>query len=60
MRRLISLAVLSLTCYSAFARPVGCDVNVESDYDLALNERSVILTRDGRAPNAIVLRHMKS
>ena len=56
MRRLISLAVLSLACYSAFARPVGCDVNVESDYDLALNERSVILTRDGGAPKAIVLR----
>ena len=56
MRRLFALTALSLACCSAFAGSVGCDVNVESEYDLALNERSVILTRDSGVPKAIVMR----
>lgn len=56
MRRLLALTVLSLACSSAFANPGGCDVDVESDYDLALNERSVILTRASGVPKAIVMR----
>jgi len=59
-------AALSLACGSALASTnvhtdnVHCDV--ESDYDLTLNDRSVILTRDGDAlkasgaPKAIVMR----
>lgn len=56
MRRLLALTVLFLDCGSALAHPAGCDVDVESDYDLALNEHSVILTRDSGAPKAIVMR----
>jgi len=54
MRRLSVLTVLTLACGSAFAGT--CDVDVESDYDLALNEHSVILTRDSGVPKAIVMR----
>ncbi len=53
MRRLLALTALFLACCSAVASNGGCDVNVESDYDLALNERSVILTRDSGQPTAI-------
>lgn len=56
MRRMIALSVLSLACCSAWAGNPGCDVNVESDYDLALNERSVILTRASGLPDTIVMR----
>lgn len=56
MHRLLALTVLSLACGSAFASRDGCDLDVESDYDLALNERSVILTRDSGAPKALVMR----
>lgn len=56
MRRLLALTVLSLACCSALAGPSGCDMNVESEYDLALNERSVILTRDRGTPKSIVMR----
>lgn len=58
MRRLLALTVLSLACGSAFASRdhAGCDLDVESEYDLALNERSVILTRDSGAPKALVMR----
>ena len=56
MRRLFALTVFSLACGSAMANPGGCDVDIESDYDLALNERSVILTRDSGSPKAIVMR----
>ena len=56
MRRLFALTVFSLACGSAMANPGGCDVDIESDYDLALNERSVILTRDTGAPKAILMR----
>ena len=56
MRRTIAIALLSLACGSAAAIDRGCDVNVESDYDLALNERSVILTRASGVPATIVMR----
>ena len=56
MRRLTILTVLTLACCPALARSAGCDVNIDSDYDLALNERSVILTRDTGAPRSIVMR----
>ena len=56
MRRLLVLTVLSLACGSVFANQGGCEMNVESEYDLALNERSVILTRDSGVPKSIVMR----
>jgi hypothetical protein len=56
MRRLLVLTVLSLACSSVFASHGGCDMDVESEYDLALNERSVILTRDSGVPKSIVMR----
>jgi hypothetical protein len=56
MRRLFILTALSLACSSAFAGSKDCDVNVESEYDLALNAQSVILTRDSGVPKAIVMR----
>lgn len=56
MRRLFALTALSLACCTAFAGSNGCDVNVESEYDLALNAQSVILTRDSGVPKAIVMR----
>ena len=56
MHRLLVLTVLSLACGSALASPGGCNVDIQSDYELALNERSVILTRDSGVPKAIVMR----
>lgn len=59
LSRLSALALLSLSCSAAFAAEIQCDV--ESDYGLSLNERSVILTRenpgrDDARPKAIVMR----
>lgn len=59
LSRLTALVLLSLSCGAVFAAEIQCDV--ESDYDLSLNERSVIFTRDDRSPDdrrpkAIVLR----
>ncbi|HJW47145.1 MAG TPA: DUF2884 family protein [Lysobacter sp.] len=57
MRQLLAFALLSLACSSAVAAEgnnLHCDV--ESDYDLTLNERSLILTRATGAPRAIVMR----
>lgn len=53
------LAVLSMSCGGALAARIDCEV--ESDYDLSLNERSVILTREALVdgdtrPKAIVMR----
>jgi hypothetical protein len=52
-RPLISLLALLFAC-SAHAADRGC--NVESDYDLTIDERSVILTRDSGTPKWIVIR----
>ncbi|MFC5593062.1 DUF2884 family protein [Lysobacter niastensis] len=59
MRRLFvlpMLSVLSLACSGAFAADVKVSCSMDSDYDLSLNERSVILTRDSGVPKAIVMR----
>jgi hypothetical protein len=54
MRRIFcSLALLSLAA-SAQAKDVSCDI--ESDYDLTINDQSVILTRESGAPKWIVIR----
>jgi hypothetical protein len=59
MRRKLIAAVLVLACGHAAASGtqvnVSCDV--ESDYDFALSERSVIFTRDRGTPGAIVMRN---
>ncbi|MEG3191552.1 DUF2884 family protein [Lysobacter sp. D1-1-M9] len=54
MRRLFAIIVLPLVCGVAAAAEIEC--SIESDYELALNERSVILTRDSGTPQAIVMR----
>lgn len=54
MRRIFcSLALLSLAA-SAQAKDVSC--NIESDYDLTINDQSVILTRENGTPKWIVIR----
>ena len=52
-RTFCSLALLSLAA-SAQARDVSC--NIESDYDLTINDQSVILTRESGTPKWIVIR----
>lgn len=52
-RTFCSLALLSLAV-SAQAKNVSC--NIESDYDLSINDQSVILTRESGTPKWIVIR----
>ena len=52
--RLLALSALALCCGAAAAAEIEC--NIESDYELSLNERSVIFTRDSGTPKAIVMR----
>lgn len=52
-RTFCSLALLSLAA-SAQAKNVSC--NIESDYDLSINDQSVILTRESGTPKWIVIR----
>lgn len=54
--RLLASAVLALSCGAAAAADVHVECNIESDYELTLNERSVIFTRDSGTPKAIVMR----
>lgn len=54
MRRAFALVVLALACANVAAKDVRC--RVESDYDLTLNSRSLILVRDAGTPKAIVMR----
>ncbi|HEY5971767.1 MAG TPA: DUF2884 family protein [Pseudoxanthomonas sp.] len=54
MRRTFCSLVLLSLAVSAQASDVSC--NIESDYDLTLNEQSVILTRASGAPKWIVIR----
>lgn len=54
MRRVLALAVLALACVNVAARDARC--RVESDYELTLNPRSLILVRDAGTPRAIVMR----
>ena len=49
----LSLALL-LTATATHAKDIHC--NIESDYDLSINQQSVILTRDSGAPKWIVIR----
>ena len=69
MRRLLVLSVLSVlfvvSGHALAADVKGADVkgaevkvscSMDSDYDLSINERSVILTRDSGVPKAIVMR----
>lgn len=55
--RLTALAAMTLACGAAFA-DVHVDANCEIDspFELTLNERSLILTRKDGAPKAIVMR----
>jgi hypothetical protein len=54
-------ALLSLASSGAAAAEANLHCNIDSDYDLTLNERSLILTRatgatQAGAPRAIVMR----
>ncbi len=49
----ISFALLAASA-SAGAREISC--NVESDYDFALTDRSVIFTRESGAPRTVLMR----
>ncbi|HYM86935.1 MAG TPA: DUF2884 family protein [Pseudoxanthomonas sp.] len=52
-RALIFLALLPLAA-TAQSRDISC--NIESDYNLSVNDQSVILTRDSGTPKWIVIR----
>jgi hypothetical protein len=56
--RLTALAALTLACGSSFASDIHVDASceIDSDYHLTLNERSLILTREQGEPKAIVMR----
>lgn len=54
MPRCPAMLVLMLFACGAQAREFSCDV--ESDYDLTINQKSVILTRDSGTPKWIVIR----
>lgn len=54
MRRTPVFAALALVCVNAAAMDAGC--RVESDYELTLNQRSLIMVRDVGVPRAIVIR----
>lgn len=54
MRRVSVFALLALGCVNVAAKDTGC--RVESDYELTLNARSLILVRDAGVPKAIVMR----
>lgn len=54
MPRLVSVFFLLLATGAVHAADTSC--NVESDFDLTLDQRSVILTRDSGVPKWIVIR----
>ncbi|MBU8977572.1 YggN family protein [Lysobacter sp. MMG2] len=60
MNRLLASCLLLAACAAqgAFAAEVDLDAscNMDSDYDLTIDERSVILTRESGVPKAIVMR----
>ena len=60
MNRLLASGVLLAACgwQGAFAAQVEVDAScdVDSDYDLSIDERSLILTRETGVPQAIVMR----
>ena len=57
MRRLSLSLALMLAAAGAQAKDISC--NIESDYDLTLDERSVIFTRESGTPKWIVMRQGK-
>ncbi|HEY5852270.1 MAG TPA: DUF2884 family protein [Lysobacter sp.] len=64
MRRLSLPSVLfaltlPVACAHAAEMDVDVSCNMDSDYDLTIDERSVILTRDDGVPKAIVMRQGK-
>ncbi len=54
MRRIFCFLTLLSLAASAQAKNVSC--NIESDYDLSINDQSVILTRESGTPKWIVMR----
>lgn len=54
MRRALLSLVLFPLAAAVHAKDISC--NVESDYDLTVNDKSVILTRDSGTPKWIVIR----
>lgn len=54
MRSTLLALGLLLACGTAAAKSISCDV--ESDYDLGITPRSVILTRASGTPQALVMR----
>lgn len=56
MKRWMGAAVLLVACGGAAASEVDVSCEVDSDYDFALSERSVILTRDSGVPRRLVMR----
>jgi len=54
MHRLLPMFLLLLSTATVHAGETSC--TVESDFDLTINERSVILTRDSGVPKWIVIR----
>ena len=54
MHRAFAFAVLALACVNVAAKDARC--RVESDYELTLNPRSLVLVRDTGTPKAIVMR----
>ncbi|MEJ1097843.1 MULTISPECIES: DUF2884 family protein [unclassified Pseudoxanthomonas] len=54
MRRTIASLGLMLLAASAQAKEIRC--NIKSDYDLTIDERSVIFTRDSGQPKWVVMR----
>ena len=66
MQRPSVLAVLTVTCIAAGIGPVLAEdvkldtsCEIDSPYDLTIDERSVILTRENGVPKAIVMRQGK-
>jgi len=54
MHRALVVAALAVASVNAAAKDADC--RVESDYELTLNSRSLILVRDAGVPKAIVMR----
>jgi hypothetical protein len=54
MHRALAFAVLALACVNVAAKDARC--LIESDYELTLNPRSLILVRGAGTPKAIVMR----
>ena len=56
MRQLLAFALMSLASNGAIAAGDSLHCDIDSDYDLTLDERNLILTRATGSPRAIVMR----